>query len=126
MSEIIYPFELSPSATATQWTFQGAEEGQWTVELTAQHESSVRRVRLAFAGVTQVRINDDWDRAVTGKYLLMQISKSPWVERFLEIYVKEFGTALLPVVKNKQHFIVRGHDSTIGLLARSVECAVMN
>ena len=62
------------------------------------------------------------DRQISGEYLFMQIRNSAWVESFLEAYVQEYGKNLLPVVNNMQHFIVRGHESTIGVLARKVEC----
>lgn len=128
MNEITYPFEFIPSVYGTKLKFCGEEEGRWTVELNVQtpSDASEKRIQLTFVGVTQARINDDLDRKVSGKYLLMQIGNSAWVDCFLDSYVQEFGKNLLPIIKNMQHFIVQGHESSIGILARKVECMVIN
>ncbi|MFZ6723341.1 hypothetical protein ACO0LM_23045 [Undibacterium sp. Di26W] len=128
MNEITYPFELIPSAYGTKLKFYGEEEGRWTIDLNVQMQKDVseKRIQLTFIGVTQARVNDDSDRRTSGKYLLMQIGNSSWVDCFLDSYVQEFGKSLLPVVKNMQHFIVRGHESSIGILARKVECTTIN
>lgn len=128
MNDITYPFELAQSAYGTKFKFCGEEEGRWTVELNVYmpSENSEKRIQLTFIGVTQARINDDLDRKLTGKYLLMQIGNSVWVDCFLDSYVKEFGKSLLPVIKNMQHFIVRGQESSVGILARKVECLAIS
>ena len=126
MIEIIYPHELTPSFYGTELKFCGGEEEQWVVELNVhiQSENLPKRIQLTFIGATQARVNDDFDRKVEGKYLLMQIRNSEWIESYLDAYVQEFGKNLLPVVNNMQHFIVHGHESTIGILARKVETKI--
>jgi hypothetical protein len=127
MNDISYPFELAPGAYGTNFTFCGEEEGRWTVQISVRGDGDdgAKRVQLTFIGVAEARINDAADRSVTGACALMQISQSVWVQQFLKNYVIEFGSALLPVVTNVQHFIVRGPESAIGVLARKVECSAV-
>jgi hypothetical protein len=76
---------------------------------------------LIFIGSAQARICDEQDRKLDSKNVLMQVPDSPWVEHFLECYIQEYGTKLLPVVKDVKHYVVRGHEYVIGILARNVE-----
>lgn len=124
MSIVINPLEISPTGYPTKITFYGGEGLQWVAEVNARtpHGTAEMRMRLIFSGTAQVRIGAYEDQDLQGAYLLALVPNSVWVADHLDAYVKKFGPALLPVVKNIKHYVLRGHEFSIGLLARNVEC----
>jgi len=127
MNTQINPLELLPTGLATNITLCGGEESQWVAEINAMSldNKSEIRVRLTFGGAAQIRMGNYEDREVSSNYLLTKVKSSIWVDQELDCYVKKFGTNLLPVVKNLEHYVLRGHDLSIGFLARKVECSII-
>jgi hypothetical protein len=106
--------------------FTGGEGGGWFADVSIDAGGGAQaRVRLTFGGVAALRMgSEDDNREYRGPYVLEVIQDSEWLKNDLAAYVKKFGTRLLPAVaKDLQHFVLRGHDLTLGLLARHVSCA---
>jgi hypothetical protein len=126
MSNVINPLEISPTGHATRITFHGGEDLRWVAEINARAPDgqSEKRMRFTFIGTALVRIGDYEDLNFKSSYLLTVVPNSTWIAYHMDAYVKKFGPGLLSVVKNVKHYVLRGHDLTIGILARNVECSM--
>ena len=125
MATVEYPDHLFPR---TQITFFAPEEGNWVVEVTSPIPEKTQEIitQLLFSGAVHARINDSEDNINNSKRILTEVERSEWVKRFLQSYIKNYGTALLPAVNNVKHFVITSHDMTIGILARNVKVARTN
>jgi hypothetical protein len=118
------PFRFIPDPYGTNLTFSGGEDAGWVVDANILNFELqlAKRVRFVFPGVVQARINDDMDRNFSTKFFLTNHNNSPWINNFLEAYEKQFGLNFVPAVRDVQHFVLKGHDLTIGIIARKVIC----
>lgn len=117
-------FTMSPCPRGTHTTFSGQEDGGWVVEIDASSKGDVapQRIRILFQGVVQARLNSNDDRSNAAERVLSVQSSSSWLNEFERLYVEEYGPALVAVIKNVKHYVVHGHDISIGLLARKIVC----
>lgn len=128
MSNKLNPFELFPTPYPPRIKFCTEEHGPTVVEINVKLSLNVPqiRVRLVFGGVAVTRTGDYEDAEIKGRYTLMKVENSAWLARDLDAYVRKFGTSLLPAVKDIQHFVLSGHEFSIGILARSVTCTIID
>jgi hypothetical protein len=108
--------------TGTRLSFSCAENGPWVVEMDGTTGVFLKKVRIkiAFSGAALARLNDPNDIGDQFTHPLCLVKSSDRVKEFLAGYSAQFGTKLLAAVKNMQHFVVIGHDMSVGILARDV------
>lgn len=116
---------MSPCPRGTHSTFSGQEDGSWIVEIDASPKGDIapQRIRILFQGVVQARLNNEYDQTNDAERVLSILSNSLWLVDFERSYVQRHGVKFLAFVKKDvQHFVVHGHDLSIGVLARKIAC----
>jgi hypothetical protein len=94
------------------------------VEIDASRSGDMvpQRIRLHFRGFVQARVNDPADVCKHAQRVLQELHDGRWIDDFARSYLEAHGPKLSEAaIKGVKHFIVSGHDMTIGLLARRVE-----
>ena len=125
MPDISYPFEYEPNAHGTELSFSGKEDGHFVVEVNVASLRLNQRIRLTFQGAPWARINDPFDCDAPSDSLVVEMLKTPWLDEHRRAYVKKAGESRLSNIEDLRHYVVHGHDLTIGILARKVECKKM-
>lgn len=117
-------YAMEPCARGTHTAFTVQEGGCCTVEIDASRPGDIAalRIRLHFRGFVQARVNDPADTPSEFRRALRERNDGQWLENFGQRYLEEHGPKLWVVaVKGVKHFVVQGHDMSIGLLARVVD-----
>lgn len=92
------------------------------IDASRSGHTAPQRIRLHFRGFVQARVNDPADVLEHAPRLLQELHDGQWIDDFARSYLEAHGPKLSEAaIKGVKHFIVSGHDMTIGLLARKVE-----
>lgn len=113
------PLALPPWYGGTRLSFTGGEGQHFVVDVNAMLGDNQMRLRLVFSGVAEVRVASEADSGVAKQGVLTIVSNSSWLRQVVARHAARFGQEMAVVLSDVKHYVVCGHEGSIGLLANS-------